>query len=101
MPASAARHRTHYTRTHDDRDAVPCRLHARIRPATSDARAIARTGGGTLDLALLFTDLRGWEPPARRSPARTIAFLFARVANAVPAARVGGERLITTHSVQQ
>jgi hypothetical protein len=39
--------------------------------------------------------MRGAKPTARRSPARTVAHLFARVANAVTAAWAGGDPIIT------
>ena len=61
-----------------------------LRRPTGHEPAFARVARAERARFDAVTDLRGGKPTARRSPARTIAHLFARVANAVTAAWVGG-----------
>ncbi len=77
--------------------AARCRVRRKraLGRPTGDERAFARVARAERARCDARTDMRGGKPTARRSPARTIAHLFARVANAVTAAWAGGDPIIT------
>jgi hypothetical protein len=75
MPASAARHHTRCTCPHDNHDAVLCRLHARIRPATSDTRWDRENGRTERANSRCSRRHAGREPRRERCPrARSLTF---------------------------